>query len=121
MLTSVCFFFYVILYCSVCKFSKHILSLYIYIYITHTHTYTHSLTHSLTYVLSSFFYFLFLSLNFFSLISQVLQNKTDTAGGFKWRLARGGVSAGDVGVGAADDMDDDEVRPVLRGVTVCGM
>lgn len=31
------------------------------------------------------------------------------------------MSAGDVGVGAADDMDDDEVRPVLRGVTVCGM
>lgn len=53
MLTSVCFFFYLILYCSVYKFSKHILSLFH----THTHTHTqfltrthtHTLTHSLTF------------------------------------------------------------------------
>ena len=42
---------------------------------------------------------------------QVLQNKTDTAGGFKWRLAKGHVSGvgNDSASGVADDDDDDEV------------
>ena len=42
---------------------------------------------------------------------QVLQNKTDTAGGFKWRLAKGHTSSvgHDSASGVADDDDDDEV------------
>jgi SNF2-related domain len=40
-------------------------------------------------------------------INAVLQNKTDTAGGFKWRLASGTSSTGqEIGVG--DDFDDEE-------------
>ena len=67
MLTSVCFF-YLILYFSVCKFSKHILSLSLSLSHTHSHTHTHAhthnfshihtLTHSLTH-LHSLFFFLF--------------------------------------------------------------
>lgn len=40
-------------------------------------------------------------------INAVLQNKTDTAGGFKWRLGSGSSSSGqEIGVG--DDFDDEE-------------
>ena len=43
--------------------------------------------------------------------TQVLQNKTDTAGGFKWRLARGNTSGGsESATGAVEEFDDDEVR-----------
>ena len=44
-------------------------------------------------------------------INAVLQNKTDTAGGFKWRLASGSSSSGqEIGVGDDFDEEEDETK-----------